>query len=197
MLVEVPGVGGVTAAEVAFGAGGAFRAARGAVAAKSLKSFEPDRHEVVGPDIPLDELIAFLDIQAGADGAVPSPFVPTKVVVRLFHAVHTDGHRGESRRAECTHRINRQLSQLSQYNKTHKAMSLAKGYLEKEITRFQRIAGYWSGGIRDVESGRCCLISSNGRSDTDTRSSRAYVQSRYEKIGKLTKWLEHVKRFAA
>ena len=228
-LVEVPGVGGVAAAEVALGANGAFRAARGAVAAESLEAFEPDSHEVVLFDVSLDELGALLDIQTGAnvavaadarredprgaekivvadhafvgnaeivraaegdlhrafrivalladkgdqigkvfgseqhiallartsdglhvddppaldlhlfelgvegveigdiravhdgrhlwtqsrilerlhaaDGAVPSPSVPTKVVVRLFHPVHTDGHRGESRRAEALRRL--------------------------------------------------------------------------------------------
>ena len=98
--------------------------------------------------------------------------------------------------ADCTHRINLQLSQLSRYNKTHRAMQLAKTYLESEIARLQRITNRWDWIIRDVEAGRSCLINGSGRSSTDTTSSREYLKSRYERIARLTKWLEHVKRFA-
>ena len=63
---------------------------------------------------------------------------------------------------ECTHRINGELAKLSRCKKTHKAMNIAKNYIEEEIDRLSKISNSWEDTIRFVEQGKMRLINAGG-----------------------------------
>ena len=68
--VEIPGVRSVAPTVVPFGAGQALTAALCSILPESPESVEPHVRESVRADIPLDERIPPLDVEAGEDIAV-------------------------------------------------------------------------------------------------------------------------------
>ena len=94
-----------------------------------------------------------------------------------------------------THEINKLISELCKFNKTHKAMNMANGYLQTEIKRVQRIIESWRKTISDVDRGYKYLIDSSGHTTTSTKESKAYLNSKINTLQKLQKWQNHVRRY--
>ena len=94
-----------------------------------------------------------------------------------------------------THEINKLISILCRYNKTHRAMNLASDFINGEISRTIRIINNWKRDIRDVESGRCSFISSTGEHTQDTSIPRKYVAKKEQKLAQLRNWKRHVDRY--
>lgn len=96
-----------------------------------------------------------------------------------------------------THKINRLISELCKYRKTHRAMNLAYTYICKEIERARRTAESNANTVRSVNAGRSVLIRSTGVSHTDTTQLEKYVQHKYAQVAKLEKWKQYVARYCA
>ena len=97
---------------------------------------------------------------------------------------------------ENTHKINMIISKLSHYNKTHKAMSMAKDYLNKEILRCEKIISKNKNTIYEVEHGYSMLISSRGYEHTNTFTLRNYVFKKEEQLLRMKKWLKAIEKYA-
>lgn len=95
----------------------------------------------------------------------------------------------------CTHNINKLISELCKYKKTHKAMRLANDYLSKEINRVDKIITYNATLVRDVDCGRTSLINSNGRTHTDTTNLKKYVSLKKEQKSKLVNWRKYILQY--
>ena len=96
-----------------------------------------------------------------------------------------------------THKVNKVISQLCQYKKTHKAMNLAYEYLKKEMERISKIIDSKTRLANDVERGRATYITSAGRTITDTTEQRKYIKKKTEQYYKLQNWLKYVSRYLA
>lgn len=82
----------------------------------------------------------------------------------------------------CTYAIDSLIGQLGHYNKTHPAMKLAYDYSDSQIQRCQKIVSKWMKTVSNVDAGRSYLISSTGKTHTDTRGSREYIKKVQRKM---------------
>ena len=94
-----------------------------------------------------------------------------------------------------THKVNKLLSELTQYRKTHRAMNLAYDYVSREITRIERIVSHWQNTIREVDAGRRGLINSHGVSHTNTTNLKNYVAKKRQQLSKLNGWKSHLSHY--
>lgn len=94
-----------------------------------------------------------------------------------------------------THELNKLVSQLCQYRKTHRAMNLAYDSIGREMTRTQRIIEKWQRTISEVERGKISLINSRGVTHTNTANVRNYVAHKQQQLNKLRAWQNHVARY--
>lgn len=114
-------------------------------------------------------------------------------LIKQTHSDHrSEMHEIDVRIGNNTHKLNRVISQLCHYKKTHRAMNLADTYLQKEIARNQHIVSSWNRAIDDVERGRRTLIDASGYEHTDTTSARQYVKQKMEQIRRLEQWQNYV-----
>ena len=94
-----------------------------------------------------------------------------------------------------THKLNKLISELCNYKKTHRAMNLAHDYITKELNRINKIINSKIELVRDVNAGRACLISSTGRTHTSTISQENYIRIKREQARKLENWKKAIERY--
>ena len=94
-----------------------------------------------------------------------------------------------------THEINKLISTLCRYNKTHRAMNLASTLLDGEIKRTKAIISKWQRIVCNVDRGRSNLISARGYTHSDTTNSKAYIVQKQQRLAKLVDWKRHVDRY--
>lgn len=90
----------------------------------------------------------------------------------------------------CTHEIDVTIATLIRVGgKSTKAHKMAISYLKHEIARNQRIASSREKLVHQVEAGVRQYINDKGITHTDTRSQRAYVAKKKQKIAEHQKML--------
>ena len=94
-----------------------------------------------------------------------------------------------------THEINKLISALCRYNKTHRAMNLASTLLDGEISRTKTIISKWQRNVSLVSRGKSHFITSYGTTTTDTSQAQAYVVQKQQRLAKLMEWKRHVDRY--
>ena len=96
-----------------------------------------------------------------------------------------------------TYAVDRLISQLARSGiRSGQVCTMAIGYLKSEIARNQRIVAHWEKTIREVESGRSCLVRSTGVEHRDTSNVRKYVAQKKRKIAEAQRYLSTLSRCA-
>ena len=118
------------------------------------------------------------------------------IVIKRYHCDRSSQMNKITKKiGNCTYKLNKLISELCQFKKTHKAMNLAHSYLGREITRNLRIIESTKRLVSGVNAGRSCLISSSGVTDTDTYSLENYIKHKKEQVQRLEKWKRAVEKY--
>ena len=96
-----------------------------------------------------------------------------------------------------TNQINKLISELCKYNKSHKAMNLATSYLDKEIKRTQGIISKNTKLLREVSSHKSALVDSTGKVTYNCGPLKEQIASKKKALANLQKRYSYVSKHRA